>query len=140
MAEDINVEEGIEVFQNRVRKAIDFISFHEYEAAISYKPVPGGPDPYEARRERQEVIDKATNEAEKILEKPEILKHICPALKRISGDVFDIAKILVGVLVPLGIAGTIVVPWNPLMIGVLAFIIWRAGIASICDKYEKGDS
>ena len=133
-----NQDGSIETFQNQVIEAIEFIESHEASKYVSYKPAPGAPDPYEARRWRQRKIDEATNEAEKILKKPEMLKHICPALKSISGDAFEISKILVGVLLPLGIAGIIAIPLHPLIFGVIAIMISRAGIASICDKYYGG--
>lgn len=96
----------------------------------------GGQDPYAARAERQEIIDKATEDAKSLLLRPSILKHLCPALRTVSGDVFEISKVLVGVLVPLSVAGAISMPWNPLVIAAGAFLILRAGITAICKGIE----
>jgi hypothetical protein len=61
-------------------------------------------------------------------------------LRSITGDIFEISKVLVGVLVPLSIAGTIAIPWDPLVIAAGAFLIARAGVASICKDVEGDKS
>ena len=62
--------------------------------------------------------------------------HLCPALRSVSGDVFDIAKITTPILLSLALAGTIVLPVEPFAFALLAIIISRSGIAALCAEYQ----
>lgn len=59
-------------------------------------------------------------------------KYICPALRSVSNDAFEIAKIITPVLAGLSLVGTVSFPLEPLFIGILSIIIARMGISSFC--------
>lgn len=77
-----------------------------------------------------EVVIKSPNEFawNKI-----IPSHICPVLKGISDDAFDVAKAATPVLITLAIAGTIAL--NPVMFALIAVFIARMGVRTFCADY-----
>jgi hypothetical protein len=70
--------------------------------------------------------------AYEFLMQKDISPYICPALKSITNDAYDIGKTLVPVLVPLALVGTITIPLNSVFFGMLALIIAKSGISTIC--------
>jgi hypothetical protein len=68
---------------------------------------------------------------------PSVLRYVCPALKSAGQDVFEISKILVGVLVPLHLAGTIHVSLEAPMFALGALYFARAGIAGACAEIDN---
>jgi len=66
-----------------------------------------------------------------------VLDAICPALQSITGDSFEIAKITTPVLLSLSLAGTINIPSSPLVFGLFAVLLSKAGVESICRNIKK---
>lgn len=74
------------------------------------------------------------NEAEQQSQRQDIRKLICPALKSVSDDVNEIAKVIVPLLAGAALGGTLIIPLNPILFGWIALIIARSGIATICTE------
>jgi hypothetical protein len=88
------------------------------------------------------VTETATTlekEAKAITARKDIRQALCPALKSASNDAFEIAKITTPILVPLALVGTIAIPLNPLLFAIIALVIARMGIASLCADFDKKD-
>ena len=73
-------------------------------------------------------------QAEEIVENRSIKSYLCPALQCVSDDAFEIAKIIIPILVSLSLAKTITVPLDSLLFALIPLSIARMGIASLCDK------
>jgi hypothetical protein len=71
-------------------------------------------------------------DAQKLVAQKKVKHRICPALQKITDDVFEITKVIVPILVPLSIAGTIAIPLNPVFFASIAIVLCRCGIASYC--------
>jgi hypothetical protein len=61
---------------------------------------------------------------------------LCPTLKCLSNDVFEIAKVSIPILLSLSLAGTIALPAEPLVFGVVAFIIAKSGVITACNDHK----
>jgi hypothetical protein len=70
--------------------------------------------------------------AHSIVHQSGVRQRICAALTSGTGDAFDVGKILVPVLVPLSLAGTIAVPLTPIVTAAIALVIARMGVAAFC--------
>ena len=81
--------------------------------------------------------EQAKEDALEILSRKDIRKHLCPVLHSVSNDVNDIAKAITPILIPLILAGTIVIPLQPVLFAYIAIIVARMGIAGICGNYDK---
>ena len=79
-----------------------------------------------------EEFELATNESIRILHDRGIKKHICAMLKSVTDDTFEVSKILISVLLPLSISGTVLIPINPIIYGFISIVISRMGIALYC--------
>ncbi len=68
-----------------------------------------------------------------------ILSHptICAALKSGVDDVFSIAKVVIPILLPLSMAGTITVPPDTLSYATIALVISKMDVATLCVGYGK---
>lgn len=73
-------------------------------------------------------------QAEEIVEDISVKSYLCPALQSVSDDAFEIAKIIIPILVSLSLAKTITVPLDSLLFALIPLSIARMGIASLCDK------
>ena len=135
-----DVNDAVNKATEQVYEQVRLIEAHNATLGCNFSVAPGAPDPYVEQARRQEAIDNASEAAKEAILKPSILRYICPALSSVTGDVFEISKILVGVLVPLSIAGAIAIAWNPLVIAAGAFLITRAGITSICKDVDIKES
>ena len=95
------------------------------------------PTDFERAKETQllEQLKDVEKNQKELMTNAKILRYLCPALKSATGDAFDIAKIIIGVLVPLTIAGTITITISPWLIGFIALTISRMGIRAICEGY-----
>ena len=65
-----------------------------------------------------------------------LLEYLCPALKGLTGDVTEVAKNLTIALVPLSISGAISVPLDPYIYAMLAFVVCKSGVDSLCKDYK----
>ena len=78
-------------------------------------------------------------DSEKLVKTPTFWKSIrdafCPSLQLISDDTFEVTKLIVSVLVPLSLAGTITVPLQPIFYAWIVLMMTRVGVKNICDEY-----
>jgi hypothetical protein len=70
--------------------------------------------------------------------KAQIREVLCPALRYISNDIFQIAKITTPLLLSLSAAGTIVLPAQPMAYAIIAIVIARTGVSVICSTDNGG--
>jgi hypothetical protein len=70
--------------------------------------------------------------AHEIVHQPDVRHRLCAALASGTGDMFDIGKTLVPVLIPLSLAGAIAVPVTPIVIAAIALVIARMGVGAFC--------
>ena len=62
-----------------------------------------------------------------------IRDRLCPLLKGLSGDAFEIAKVTTPVLLSLSLAGTISLPTQAIFFAAAACLIAKSGITTICN-------
>ncbi len=74
--------------------------------------------------------------APQIVTRPDVKAYLCPALKSGTNDVYDIAKTITPILVPMILAGTIAIPLNPVLFAASAVVIARMGVASFCSDHR----
>lgn len=78
------------------------------------------------------LIEDVEEEAKGIIHRKSLRQYLCPALQSVSNDANEVAKVIVPVLIPLILAGTIVISLNPVLFGWLAIIIAKMGVSSFC--------
>jgi hypothetical protein len=61
-----------------------------------------------------------------------IREVLCPALRYISNDIFEIARVTTPVLLSLSAMGTIFLPPQPMAYAIIAIVIARTGVSSVC--------
>lgn len=90
------------------------------------------------RRQAEEDAKRRISQlmAGEIVDNPSIRKLLCPSLKSITSDIFEISKMITPVLTGAVIAGTIAIPLNPMLIAAVAFVIARSGVNSLCADYK----
>lgn len=88
-------------------------------------------------REVVEELDSTDKVAQEVVKRPEVWRHLCPALESASDDAFEIAKIITPVLVTLVLAGNLSIPLEPVLFATISIVIARMGIASLCVDFEK---
>jgi hypothetical protein len=75
-------------------------------------------------------------------EQPRLKAHIrevlCPALKYISNDIFQIAKVTTPVLLSISARGTIFLPAQPMAYAIIAIAIARTGVTVVCSTNNGG--
>ncbi|MEB3177634.1 MAG: hypothetical protein VKL59_01110 [Nostocaceae cyanobacterium] len=114
-------------FHQQVLKAVELISFSESVDESQPKAFSSG-------------FEESKKEAEEILARQDIKAILCPALKNITNDAYDLANAITPLLFGAVIAGTIVVPLNPVFFGWVAIVIAKAGAASLCQGYDTGNN
>ena len=62
---------------------------------------------------------------------------ICASLKSLSGDVFELSKLLGTLLLGLEVAGKLAMPLTPLYVAGAALFIVRGGIAALCAETKN---
>ena len=77
---------------------------------------------------------EALDRAKSILKKPRIKIKLCAALKSFSGDLNEIYKPLVKILLPLSCAGVILGPAHiaPITVAIVGIVIARMSVAAYC--------
>lgn len=83
-------------------------------------------------------IAAARQEADRLVADPGVLARLCPALRSTSEDIGSVAKTVGTALLPLALTPAAVVPLSSLVMGAVAVVVLRAGIATICPK-PSGD-
>ncbi|MBD2298601.1 hypothetical protein [Nostoc sp. FACHB-190] len=119
--EEFNIQE----FQDKVLKAVDVILYSE-------NLPPDIPVAFATNGD-----EKSKQEIEEALKKKDVKKIICPVLKSITNEASNIANAITPVLVGAVLAGTLVIPLNPIFFGWLAVVIAKGGIAAICADYDS---
>jgi hypothetical protein len=90
-----------------------------------------------ARKRRLRKLDPdVEKQAQKVLENRTFRKLLCPVLKSISTDAFDIAKIATPILLSLSLSHTITLPLLPTAYAAVAVLIARMGVAEWCENYK----
>lgn len=77
-------------------------------------------------------VDIAVAESQALLQQPSIKERLCPALRSVSDDIRDVAKIVSAAMLPLALVPGSVIPLSPLVFAAVALVIVRAGVNSIC--------
>jgi hypothetical protein len=70
--------------------------------------------------------------------KAPIREVLCPALRYLSNDIFQIAKVTTPVLLSLSAVGTIVLPAQPMAYAIIAIVIARTGVSAVCSTNNGG--
>lgn len=65
--------------------------------------------------------------------------YLCPALVRVSGDAFEIARVITPLLAGLKLAGTAPIDLDPWLFAGLALLIARGGVAAFCGEDGEGE-
>lgn len=74
---------------------------------------------------------------EGVIKSEKLLKYLCPALRSVSDDAFEIAKVITPILLSLAIVGTISLPLAPTLFASIAIFISKMGIAAFCVDYPS---
>lgn len=82
----------------------------------------------------QERKDSLYRQANNYLKNSEVLKLLCPGLKGIEGTITDVLKKLITILIPASAASLVVIPVDPYLYAMLAFVVVKFGIDTICPK------
>lgn len=86
---------------------------------------------------KQQKETQIITEASKLFIVYDLRRVLCPALKSMSSDAHDIAKIITPIIVPLVLAGALSIPLQPFVFAYLAIFISRMGIATLCNDDKK---
>ena len=79
----------------------------------------------------REAMDQQSSGSRPVL-RSVIRRALCPSLKSFTGDVFELAKVSTPILLSLSMVGTIQLPAQPLVIGMIVMFIARGGVATVC--------
>ncbi len=77
-------------------------------------------------------VEIAIAESRILLQQPAITERLCPALRSVSDDIRDVAKIVSAAMLPLALVPGSVIPLSPLVFAAVALVLVRAGVNSIC--------
>jgi hypothetical protein len=83
---------------------------------------------------------KSKKIARKLVNNKDIRKLLCPALKSVSTDVWEIAKVATPILYAAAVAGKVSIPHDPIVFAALTIVIARMGIASLCVENDKNQA
>jgi len=67
-----------------------------------------------------------------------VRRYLCPALKSVSGDAFEIARIVTPLLAGLRVSGRLSIDLDPWLFAGVSLLIARMGVATFCAD-EEGD-
>ncbi len=81
-----------------------------------------------------EEVERAKEDAKLLIKQPGVIERLCPALQSVSDDISDIAKGVVGAMIPLAMGPQAVIPLTSVAFGALAVVIFRMGIRSLCQE------
>lgn len=65
-------------------------------------------------------------------------RHLCPALRSVSGDAFEIARVATPILAGLRVAGKLDVDLDPWLFAGVSLLLARMGVATFCADDEGG--
>ena len=84
--------------------------------------------------DKEKSLSDYEKKAKELLRQEYIIKILCPPLKSVSNDAFEIAKIITPILVSLFLSGTIQLPLLPPLLSTIAILIAKMGASSLCPK------
>jgi hypothetical protein len=88
--------------------------------------------------EIEDSINENAIQARSLLSNEGVVKrYICPALTNVSGDALSVTTGLAPTILTLSLTGVISIPVSPILVAVLALMIARAGISTICSGSKK---
>ncbi|BAZ51222.1 hypothetical protein NIES4103_38710 [Nostoc sp. NIES-4103] len=114
---------NIDTFQQQVIKAVELISFSESLDKSQIRAFSGG-------------SEKLQHEAEQLVQRKDVRQYICPALQSLTNDTFEIANKILPILIGAVLAGTLMIPLDPMFFGWIIVAIAKAGTASLCTDYD----
>jgi Ca2+/Na+ antiporter len=85
---------------------------------------------------KQRISQLSQLKAGEIVEKPNIKKLLCPVLRSVTTDAFEISKTITPVLTGAVIIGTISIPLNPILFAAIAVVIAKSGVNGFCADYK----
>ncbi len=65
--------------------------------------------------------------------------HLCPALQSVSGDAFEIARVVTPILAGLRVAGKLDVDLDPWLFAGVSLLLGRMGVAAFCADEDDED-
>ena len=74
----------------------------------------------------KEEFDDAIEKSAELVKKKSVIEKICPALKSISGDLKEVAKVVTASLLPLSMIANPIVPLSPLIYGGISVIVFTS--------------
>jgi hypothetical protein len=83
------------------------------------------------------LIEKSAElvpKAQRIVKRKSVRKYLCPALKSVSNDAFEIAKVIIPILAPL--SQSVKIPLDPLLFATIAIVIAKVSIAGLCADHN----
>ena len=95
-------------------------------------PGVGGASQDDTARIVAEIEDNAREAASLLTRKEIVIKKICPALSRVTDDVFSLSSQVTPVIVALALSGAVPIPLNPVFIALVVLMISRMGVATLC--------
>ncbi|MBI1766430.1 MAG: hypothetical protein HYR56_33910 [Acidobacteria bacterium] len=82
----------------------------------------------------EQQVSQQTEAAEKIANDPSIRARICAGAQSATANIKDIAKLVVASALPLSLAGTITIPFTPILAAAVVIIIIDSGISAYCKE------
>lgn len=126
----------IESFQNNVAKGID-----EYKDIFDPLKEQSLDDLlHQTRGKTNHPPEKPVQEAKRLLKNKDVRIYICPALLVLSKDAYEIGKTITAILLPLALSKTISIQLDPIIFSLMAIMISKMGIASLCAEHLKEKS
>lgn len=79
----------------------------------------------------------AKRDAENALSQPIAKQQICTGLQLLSDDLEKITDKMVEKLLPLVVAGTLLIPLNPFVYGWIGILVYRATVKGFCAEFHQ---
>ncbi len=111
-------------FQTQINQSLDEISFYD-----NLKP--GEITAYGTN------LTEIKKQAEDLLFHKDIKPYICPSLTNITDDIKTVANTITPGLVTAILAGTLIMPLNPVIFGYIAVLIVKEGISNFCQDLQN---
>lgn len=113
----------------KLLEALKIIDINLYEESIKKNLT--------LREIRKKIKNISTQIASDVLKRKNVRERLCPALKSVTDDVFDISKSVTPVLTGCVVSGVISIPLTPVIFAAVAVVIVRMGVATLCAGYTK---
>lgn len=70
---------------------------------------------------------------------PLLRAYLCPALQSVSGDAFEVARVITPMLAALKLSGKVPLDLDPWLFAGIALMVGRMGIAAFCAEHTAAD-